>query len=286
VVQKLAGVGGLSFAGRAEHRADQGPGAGLHEGHQLQHRVAAAALGPEAVHVPCALWDLDGAAAVEGDRAERPEPHAGCPRLGEQPGQHLEQPPHRRGADPAAQVTQGFRSRRYHSQAGQPRGQLLPDQPIADLREQTHREHEVHPDPRGQVPQSTLHETCLLQYRVDELERQDLRQLAQMAGGEPTWSKPSTRGRQSSDQVAGHNDMQATELRNNRQSWRTTCSNGAPLPTFRTGAEPTANSLATSRNALTTRPWIKPRLYPHPADARARQATPIEPVRYCSPTGG
>ncbi|HEY8985041.1 MAG TPA: hypothetical protein VIU15_36385 [Streptomyces sp.] len=109
-------------------------------------------------------------------------------QLPEWSGQDLEQAADRRRANLAAQIPQGLRARPgdVQTRTGQRRGEFVPDQPVADLREQAHRQQEVDPDPRGQVPQSALHAAVLLQDRVDELERHDLRQLAQMTRSEGT----------------------------------------------------------------------------------------------------
>ncbi len=94
-VQQLAGVIGLAGGGRPEHRAEQRPGAGLHQGHQLHRRVAGDPERgfhlPQPAAVTPGVGHLDGGAAVEGHRPVPAEPHPRGARLRHRPGQHLKQ---------------------------------------------------------------------------------------------------------------------------------------------------------------------------------------------------
>ncbi len=174
-------TGERNGVGGAEHRADQGSGAGLHQRHQLQHGAAAPAAGAEPAHVAGGVSQPDRAAAVEGHRPEASEPDPGRRRSCQWPGQDLEQAADRHCTEPSAQVTQGLRGRpgNIEPRAGQRRGEVVPDQPVADLREQAHRQQEVDPDPRRKILQAALHAARPLKDRIDELKRHDLRQLAQ-----------------------------------------------------------------------------------------------------------
>nr|WP_237330063.1 hypothetical protein [Streptomyces sp. BA2] len=111
------------------------------------------------------------------------------------PARTSKQVPHRFGADAAAQIAQGLRGRRRDLEpgAGQGRGQLAPDQPVADLGEQAHREQEVDPDPRRKVSQTELNTAGFVQEYINEVEWYDLGQLAQMPGSEPAEATVNSR---------------------------------------------------------------------------------------------
>jgi hypothetical protein len=96
-------------------------------------------------------------------------------RLGQRPGDHLEQRLQRRGAEPAAQIPQRLLRRAGHRQALQPGGQLGPDPGIAQPGVHPQRQQEVHPDPGRQIAQPPLHRLGLRQDVIDQLERQVLR---------------------------------------------------------------------------------------------------------------
>ena len=186
--EKPACVVGLPDRGRAEHRAQQCAGAGLDQGHQLHRRVAGdaergaqfAQPGPVAL----AVGDLDRGAAVEGDRAEAPEPHSRSAWPGHRPGQHLEQRLDRGGAQAATQIPQRLVRRARHAQPPQAGDQLAPHLAVAQGGKQAQRQHEVHPDPRRQLPQPLLGGPGLLEHRVHQLERDLLGQLPEMTRGE------------------------------------------------------------------------------------------------------
>ena len=186
--EKPARVVGLPDRGRAEHRAQQCAGAGLDQGHQLHRRVAGdaergaqfAQPGPVAL----AVGDLDRGAAVEGDRAEAPEPHSRSAWPGHRPGQHLEQRLDRGGAQAATQIPQRLVRRARHAQPPQAGDQLAPHLAVAQGGKQAQRQHEVHPDPRRQLPQPLLGGPGLLDHRVHQLERDLLGQLPEMTRGE------------------------------------------------------------------------------------------------------
>ena len=55
---------------------------------------------------------------------------------------------------------------------------------IAKPREHAQRQNEIHPRPLGQQPQAALHRPGLRQDIIDQLERQVLSQLTQMARSE------------------------------------------------------------------------------------------------------
>ena len=181
-------VGLVPVGRRAERGAEQAAGAGLGQRHQPQRRVPGEAHpvadpaqpGPVAVGVGD-LQRVQPSKATVRSPAKR---HPGRARLGQRPGDHLEQRLQRRRAEPAAQVPQRLLRRARHVQPGQPGGQLGPDPGIAQPREHPQREHEVHPGPRRQHPQPPLHRPGLLQDVIDQLERQVLGQLAQMTRGE------------------------------------------------------------------------------------------------------
>ena len=177
--QQRAGHGGLVPVGRRPERgAEQAAGAGLGQRHQPQRGI------PGKTHpvpdpaqpaaVAARVRGLERVAAVEGDRTQPAEPHPAGVRLGQRPGDHLEQRLQRRRAEPAPQVPQRLLRRAGHRQAFQPRGQLAPDPGIAQPRVHPQREHEVHPDPGRQVPQPALHRLGLRQDVIDQLERQVL----------------------------------------------------------------------------------------------------------------
>jgi transposase-like protein len=70
--------------------------------------------------------------------------------------------------------------------AGRPVAQVAYDLQISAQTIYTwrQREHEIHPRPEGQQPQPALHRPGLRQHVIDQLERQALGQLTQMAGSE------------------------------------------------------------------------------------------------------
>jgi hypothetical protein len=82
------------------------------------------------------------------------------------------------------QVAQGLLRRARYWYARPPGGQLRPDPGVSQSGKHPHCEQEVHPGPRWQVPQPLLHGPVLLEDVIDQLERQVLRQLAEMTGGE------------------------------------------------------------------------------------------------------
>ena len=102
-------LAGLPFRSRPEDRAHQRPGARLHQGHQRPRGIRSRRPAPSACPAMpgfLRIRHLDGLAAVKGHRPVPAEHDPGCPRLPQRPGQDLEQPPHRRDPDPAAQVPQ------------------------------------------------------------------------------------------------------------------------------------------------------------------------------------
>ncbi len=171
-VHQAAGHGGLvPVGGRPERGAEQAAGAGLGQRHQPQRGVSGKAHPvPDPAQPPAVtagVGDLERVAAVEGDRAQPAEPHPRGARLGQGPGDHLEQRLQRRRAEPPAQVAQRLLRRARHVQACQPGGQLGPDPRIAQPRVHPQRHQEVHPDPGRQVPQPPLHRLGLLQDVID-----------------------------------------------------------------------------------------------------------------------
>ena len=109
--QQPPGHGGLVPVGRRPERgAEQAAGAGLGQGHQPQRRIPGKAHPvpdpAQPAAVTAGVGDLERVAPVEGDRAQPAEPHPRRARLGQRPGDHLEQGLQRRRAEPAAQVTQ------------------------------------------------------------------------------------------------------------------------------------------------------------------------------------
>ena len=188
--QQPPGHGGLvPVGGRAERGAEQAAGAGLGQGHQPQRRIPGEAhpvpdpAQPAAVAAgvgdlervaarrrrPCAARRTAPPACAAGPAARRPPrtaPSAVPGRAG--------------GAGPAAPSPTGTAPARPAS----PAVSLAQTRGIAQPREQPQRQHEVHPDPRRQIAQPPLHRPGLLQDVIDQLERQVLRQLAQMTRGE------------------------------------------------------------------------------------------------------
>ena len=223
-MQQPASVARLALGGGTEHRTDQSPGAGLDQRHQLQRRIAMMRSPPQPGPVPLGIGDPQRTAAVERHHPVHTETHTWHRRPGQQPGQHLEQRLHRRAADPSAQVTQCLRRRTDHRHPGQTRGQLVPDQPVADLGEQTHRQQEVDPDPRRKITQPPLHRSRLRKDRVHELERHDRRQLSQMPRCEPA---PGHRNRTGDGRQCGRHDT----MRRQRSSSDTSCLGRLPVPT-------------------------------------------------------
>ncbi len=127
-VQQPARPGQLPAGGRAEHRPDQRPGAGLAQGHQLDHRVAGlnarSVQLPQPAPVPRGVGHLDRPAPVEGHRPVPAERDAGRTGPRRRAGEHFEQRLQRRSAQAAAQVPKRpERCRamavRYRSQRGQ-----------------------------------------------------------------------------------------------------------------------------------------------------------------------
>jgi hypothetical protein len=126
--QQPPGHGGLVPAGRRPQRgAGQAAGAGLGQRHQPQreipgktHPVPDPAQPPA---VTAGVRGLERVAAIEGDRAQPAEAHPRRARLGQRPGDHLEQGLHRRRAEPAAQIPQRLLRRARHSHPRQPSGQ-------------------------------------------------------------------------------------------------------------------------------------------------------------------
>ena len=178
--QQPAGHGGLVPVGRGPQRgAEQAAGAGLGQRHQPQRGIPGKAHPvPDPAQPPAVtpgIGDLHRVAPVEGDRAQPAEPHPAGVRLGQRPGDHLEQRLQRRRAEPAAQIPQRFLRRARQVQAGQPGGQLGPDPGIAQPGVHPQRQQEVHPDPGRQVTQPPLHRLGLRQDVIDQLERQVLR---------------------------------------------------------------------------------------------------------------
>ncbi len=231
--------------------------------------------------VPLGIGDPQRTAAVERHHPVKAEPHPWCRRPGQQPGKYLEQRPHRRAADPSAQVTQRLRRRMDHRHPGQAHGQLVPDQPVADLREQAHRQQEVDPDPRRQIAQPSLYRPRLRKDRVHELERHNGSQLAQMPG---------------SERACGHSDRTGDSRQRKRQdtmtgqrsSFGTSCLGRLPVPTSSVALrrEP-CNSPARPAKTLTTRPWVKARpsgrCGPAVRPGCARPCRPRCPGRRCRP---
>jgi hypothetical protein len=180
------------FAGglRAERGGRHGAGAALDEDQQSQQRVAQ--LQPLALAFGVAPGDrvLVGhvqAGAVDGHGAQAPVEHAGLPAKADRPGRRFEQPPQRRGPNPAAGPRQrGHRGTRER-QPAQPGGQLVPHRPVGAALEQRQREHEVDHDPGGQQAQSAFPGLGLLQYRVDQREVDHLGQLTHVPGREHAW---------------------------------------------------------------------------------------------------
>ena len=184
--QQFARVVGLPGGGWAEHGAQHRPGAGLDQGHQLDHRVAGGAeRGPKLAQpgpVAGGVGHLERHAAVERHGAVAAEPHSRGRRQRHRPGQHLEQRPQRCGTDPTTQIPKRLARRRYSARRGG--GELGPHPAVAQPRKQAQRQHEVHPHPRRQIAQPALHGPRLGQHRIDQLDRNLPGQLAQMARSE------------------------------------------------------------------------------------------------------
>ncbi|GAA2286291.1 hypothetical protein GCM10010415_65960 [Streptomyces atrovirens] len=81
-----------------------------------------------------------------------------------------------------ALVSQGLRNRRSDRHVRRPGRQLVPDEPVSDFGKETHRQQEADTDTGRQIMQSTLETTGLVKDSVDQFERYDGRQLAQMTG--------------------------------------------------------------------------------------------------------
>jgi hypothetical protein len=110
-VQQPPGHAGLvPVRGGAERGAEQAAGAGLGQGHQPQrgipgkaHPVADPAQPPA---VALGVWGLQRVAAIEGHGAHPGKAHPRRMRLGQRPGDHLEQDLQRGRAQAAAQIPQ------------------------------------------------------------------------------------------------------------------------------------------------------------------------------------
>jgi hypothetical protein len=154
--QQPPGHGGLvPVRSRPERGAEQAAGAGLGQRHQPQRGIPGEPHPvPDPAQPPAVTAGVGGphrVAAVEGDRAQPAEPHPAGVRLGQRPGDHLEQRLDRRRAEPAPQVAQRLLRRAGHWQAFQPGGQLGPDPGIAQPGVHPQRQQEVDPDPGWQI---------------------------------------------------------------------------------------------------------------------------------------
>jgi len=215
-VQQLARPVLLAGCGGAEDRAEQRPGAGLHERHELDDGVSGLAQGrlqlAQPGPVPVRVRDLDGLAPVECDRPVPAEHDPRGARLARRPGQHLEQQLQRRDADPAAQIPQCLPRRAGQAHPAQRRGQLAPHPRVSGIREQAHREQEVDPGPGRQQPQPPLPPAGLLQHRVHQLKRHDPGQLAQVPGREHARSHRDRPGNGSNSSTDGRLNAQRRSL--------------------------------------------------------------------------
>jgi len=137
--QQPARHGGLvPVRGRPERGAEQAAGASLGQRHQPQRGIPGKAHPvPDPAQPPAVtagVGHLERVAAVERDRAQPAEPHPRRARLGQRPGDHLEQGLQRCRAEPAAQIPQRLFRRARHWQTSQPGGQLGPDPGVAQPR--------------------------------------------------------------------------------------------------------------------------------------------------------
>lgn len=179
------GAGGLTGRDRPEHGVDDSAGAAADQGQQPQHRVAGAA-----VHA-AALLGVDGQVrlavrdrhdrAVDGGHQQSPPPRLTRRR----PAQQEEQLAQRPGTQPAPRLGHRGRGGGRGRQPVQPGRKPPPDLRISQPGEQAPGQQQVDHDPGRQVPGTALDPACLLEHRVDHLERHLLCQLAQV-----TWREP------------------------------------------------------------------------------------------------
>ena len=183
--EQACGVGGLPGRDGPEDGVDHGAGAAADQGQQPQHRVAGAAGGAAALpgvdgQVRVAVGNgHDG--AVNRDHQQSPPPCPARYRAAQQ-GEQLAQ---RRGPETPPRLGHRGSGRGCRAQPVQPGRQPVPDLRVAQLSEQAPAQQQVDHDPGRQVPGTALDPACLLQHRIDHLERHLLRQLAQVTRREP-----------------------------------------------------------------------------------------------------
>ena len=127
---------------------------------------------PQPGPVAAGVGNLHRVEPVEGNGTQPGEAHAGRVRLGQRPGDHLEQRLQRRGPEAAAKIAKSLLRRGSQVQPGQSGGELPPDPQVTQMREHAEGQYEVDAGPRRLIPQPPLHGPGLSQHIVDQLERQ------------------------------------------------------------------------------------------------------------------
>lgn len=133
--------------------------------------------------VAFSVGDLQRVEAIECDRAQSPKTYPWRVGLRQRTGDDLKEGLHRRRPQPATQITQCFLRWLDHRSPRQPDGQLLPDTRVSQAWEHSQRNNEIHSDARRQRPESALHRPGLRQHIINQLERQVLGQLTEVAWG-------------------------------------------------------------------------------------------------------
>ena len=181
-------MAGLAPAARAEHGVDDRPGAAGDERDQQDLRVAGGVgvlVGPLAQPGPGSgiVGDVQ-AGPVDRDHQQPSPAGPGGADRGRRAPQQVEQGAHRAHSEPGAGVPQPGCSDLRQRQRTQRGGKPGPHRRIAALLEQRGCQQQVDRHPGGELTQPPLGCATLGQDRIDHLERDDLRQLAQMARGE------------------------------------------------------------------------------------------------------
>ena len=185
--QKLWCIVGFAHAQGAEDGVEYGAGAACDHGQHPQHRIPRRAV---AAAGPAERGQVRRGVGGEHRRAVDRAYQQATPsrRTGGGAADQVEQLPQRFDTDAAT----GLRQRRGHRIGDvdpvQARGHPSPHLAVAELGEQRRRQQQVHHHPRRQRPDPGLHRPGRFQHRIDHLERDDLGQLAEVTGREPTRS--------------------------------------------------------------------------------------------------
>ena len=177
----------LAAADGAEDRVDDRTGTAGDQGHQPQQRITrtAVAAGLLTVNsqVPGAIGNAHDGAVNSAHQQPAPADRSRRDRRG-RTAQQIEQPPQRRRAQPRTSLPQRIITRPGRQQLTQASGQLVPHLPVPQPLEQAPGQQQVDHYPRRQDAKTGLSRAGGLQRLIHHLERHDLGQLTQVAGGE------------------------------------------------------------------------------------------------------